>query len=89
MAEKEKKVKCLQPCLERMRTFTSMVYSADGINGTEAVSVKQHLALLLRNKVNQEYSEMCGFVRARMSLAVMISNTLLLRGTRDKEVYIH
>ena len=31
---------------------------------------------------------MCGFVRARMSLAVVRSNTFLLRGARDKEAYI-
>ena len=31
---------------------------------------------------------MCGFVRARMSLAVVRSNTLLLRKARDKKAYI-
>ena len=31
---------------------------------------------------------MCGFVRARMSLAVVRSNTLLLCGARDKYAYI-
>ena len=31
---------------------------------------------------------MCGFVKARMSLAVMRSNTILLRGARDKEAHI-
>ena len=30
---------------------------------------------------------MCGFVRARMSFAVVISNTFLLCGARDKEAY--
>ena len=32
----------------------------------------------------REYSEMCSFVRARMSLAIVRSNSLLLRGPRDK-----
>ena len=36
-AEKEKKDKYLHTCLERRRSFTPMVYSADGIPGTEAV----------------------------------------------------
>ena len=31
---------------------------------------------------------MCGFVRDRMSLSIVKSNTLLLRGARDKETYI-
>ena len=35
-AEKEKKDKYLQPYLERRRLFTPMVYSTDGIPGTEA-----------------------------------------------------
>ena len=65
-----------------------MVYSADGIPGTEAVSAQQHLASLLSNKLKQEYLEMCGFVRARMSLSVVRYNTLLLCGARDKEAYI-
>ena len=31
---------------------------------------------------------MCGFVRARMSLSIVRSNTLILQGARDKETYI-
>ena len=34
-ADKEKKDLYLQACLERRRTFTPMVYSADGITGAE------------------------------------------------------
>ena len=37
-AEKEKKDKYLQTCLEHWRYFTHMVYSVDGIPGTEAVA---------------------------------------------------
>ena len=33
--------------------------------------------------------EMCGLLKARMSLEIMRSNTFLLRGAREKEVYIH
>ena len=62
-----------------------MVYSADGIHGTEAVAAHRRLAPLLSNKLKREYLEMCGFVRARMSLSIVISNTLLLHGARDKE----
>ena len=42
------------------------------------------MAALLSYKLKREYSEMCGFVRARMSLAIVRSNSLLLRGPRDK-----
>ena len=61
-----------------------MVYSADGITGAEALSAQKRLAELLSYKLKRKYSEMCGFVRARMSLAIVRSNSLLLRGPRDK-----
>ena len=53
--EKDKKDKYLQPCLERRCSFTTMVYSVDGIPGTEAVAAHQCLSLLLSNKLKQEY----------------------------------
>ena len=65
-----------------------MVYSSDGILGTETVAAQRRLDSLLSNNLKQEYSEMCVFVRARMSLAIMRSNTLIIRGARYKEVYI-
>ena len=61
-----------------------MVYSADGITGAEALAAQKILAALLSYKLNPEYSEMCGFVRARMSLEIVRSNSLLLRGPREK-----
>ena len=87
-AEKEKKDNYLLPCLYCRGYFNPMMYSSNRISGTEAVSAQQHLASLLSNNLKQEYSEMCVFVRARMSLAIMRSNTLILRGARYKEVYI-
>ena len=64
------------------------MYSTDEISGTEAVVAHQYLVSLLSNNLKREYSEMCSFVRARMSLAIVRFNTLPLRGARDKEVYI-
>ena len=61
-----------------------MVYSADGIPGAEALATQKRLATLLSYKLKREYSEMCGFVRERMSLAIVRSNSLILRGPRDK-----
>ena len=61
-----------------------MVYSADGIPGAEALAVQKGLAALLSYKLKWEYSDMCGFMRARMSLAIVRSNSLLLRGPRNK-----
>ena len=61
-----------------------MVYSVDGIPGSEALAAQKRLAALLSYKLKREYSEMCGFVRARMSLAIVRSNSLLLHGPRYK-----
>ena len=83
-AGKEKKDLYLQACLERRRTFTPMVYSADRIPVAEALAVQKRLAALLIYKLKREYSEMCGFVRARMPLAIVRSNSLLLRAPRNK-----
>ena len=79
-ADKEKKDLYLQACLERRRNFTPMVYSADGIPRAEALAAQKRLAALLSYKLKREYTEMCGFVRAQISLAIVRSNSLLLRG---------
>ena len=83
-AEKEKKDLYLQDFLERRRTFTAIVYSADGIPRAEALAAQKRLAALLSYKLKREYSEMCGFLWTRMSLAIVRSNSLLLCGPRDK-----
>ena len=88
-AEKENKDLYLQACLERRRTFNPMVYSADRITGAEALAAQKRLAALLSYKLKREYYEMCGFVRAMMPLVVVSSNSLLLRGPRNKGVRIH
>ena len=65
-----------------------MVYSADRIPGAEALAAQKRLAALLSYKLKREYSEMCGFVRARMSLSIVRSKSMLLRGPRNKEACI-
>ena len=61
-----------------------MAYSVDGIPGAKALAAQKRLATLLSSKLKREYSEMCGFVWARMSLAIVRSNRLLLRSPRNK-----
>ena len=62
-----------------------LLYStADVIPGAEALAAQKRLAALLSYNMKQEYSEMCGFVRVRMSLAIVRSNSLLLHVPRDK-----
>ena len=49
--DKEKKDLYLQACLERRRTFTPMVYSADGIPRVEALAAQNRLTALLSYKL--------------------------------------
>ena len=53
-AEKEKKDLYLQAFLEIRRTFTPMVYSADGIPGAEALDAQKRLAPLLSYKLKRQ-----------------------------------
>eukprot|EP00957_Ditylum_brightwellii_P208277 15356639-Ditylum_brightwellii.AAC.1 len=52
--------------------------------GAEVQAAMKQMAALLSRMLKREYSEMCGYVKAWMSLAVVCSNALLLQGTRDK-----
>ena len=79
-AKKENKDLYLQTCLERRRNFTPMVYSADGIPRAEALAAQKILDALIWYNLKREYSKMCGFAKARMSLEIVRSNSLLLRG---------
>ena len=61
-----------------------MFYSADRIPGAEALAAHKRLAAVLSYKLKQEYSEMCGFVRARLSLEKVRSTSLLIHDPHDK-----
>ena len=82
--EKDKKDLYLQGCLERRSYFTPMVYSTDGIPGLETLDTQKRLATLLSFKLKREYSDFCVFVRERMSLVIVRSNSLLLHEPCEK-----
>jgi hypothetical protein len=81
--KKEKKDKYLQTCLEMQNDFTPMVYLVDGIAGHKARNAKKRLATHLASKWNRGYSQMVYYVRVWMSIAVVCTNSLLIRGSRD------
>jgi len=83
--EKEKKDKYLRSCHEQRKDFTPMVYSIDGLRGREAAFAEKKLASHLAERWKKDYSQMAYYVRVRMSLAVVRSNTLLLRGSRNRQ----
>ena len=80
--EREKKKKYLEPCLEQRRHFTPFVVSTDGLIGKEAKATLQRLSARLAEKWGKAYSQVCGFVNARMSIAIVRATHLCLRGSR-------
>ena len=62
-----------------------MVYSVEKIPGAEALAAQKGLAALISYNLKREYSEMCGFVRERMSLVIVRSNRLLICSPRGKK----
>jgi hypothetical protein len=81
-AAKAKKNKYLEACIERRRSFTPLVYSIDGMACREAKAFEKRVASLLASKHDRPYSEMVGYVKGRMSIAVVRANTMMLRGSR-------
>ena len=60
----------------------------DGIIVVEALASQKRLSTILTFKLKREYSELCCFVQARMSITIVKSKSLLLRGPRDKDACI-
>ena len=81
--ETEKKKKYLDACLGNCRTFTPLVYSIDGMCGPETAAFGKRLAAKLAEKWQRPYSEVCGYVRSRLSVSLARSTSLLLRGSRQ------
>ena len=81
---KRKKDKYLQACLYRRQSFTPFVYSVDGMAFKEAQAFEKRIASLLSDKWNQTYSKLVGYVRGRMAMSILRSNTVCLRGARVK-----
>jgi hypothetical protein len=79
--EKEKKKKYLGACLEQRRTFTPFVVSTDGLIGKEAKTLLKKLSTLLAEKWGSR-TRKCGYVNARISIAIVRATHICLRGSR-------
>jgi hypothetical protein len=80
--EKDKKNQYLCLCLGMQKDFTPLV--VNGITGREAKNAK-HLAYHLLEKWHKPLPHMVCYVRIRMSIAVVRANSLLIRGSRDRQ----
>ena len=75
-----KKRKNLKACLEARRSFTPLVFSAEGCMGKDTQAAFRRLAALLSNKKwYREYAMTCRYVQARLSLSLLISFLCLIR----------
>ena len=79
--EREKKKKYLEACLEERRHFSPYVCDCYGLLGEEAKAVNKKLAAKLASKWKAPYSATCGFINARVSIAILRATHLCLRGS--------
>jgi hypothetical protein len=79
--KREKKKKYLEACLEQRPHFSPFVVSTDGLLGKESRTYFKKLSMLLAEKWEKPYSEICGYVNAQMSIAMVRATHLCLRGS--------
>ena len=64
-------------------TFTPLVFSATGGAGPAATTFLKRLADKLSEKRNSSYSQTAGWLRCRLSFALLRASLLCLRGSRQ------
>ena len=70
--------------LPRRASFTPLCFSVDGLFGSEADYFMHRLADSLSVKWEKNYSVVMGYVRARLSFAIIRAALLCVRGSRTK-----
>ena len=81
--EREKKTKYGVHCERQRKHFTPLVFSVDGLMGSECRAATKHLAALLASKWMRTYSKVCGFVRSRLLLVLARSASWCLQWDRN------
>ena len=71
----------MQACQNRHATFTPLCVSVDGMLGSEAVFFVKRFSDFLSAKWERPYN---GWVRARLSFAILRAALLCVRGSRTK-----
>ena len=77
-----KKNKYLSACLLQRRHFTPLITSVDGLVEKEGVAYCQRLASKLADKWQKPYSSVMGYVKARLSIALVRAVHLTIMGSR-------
>ena len=82
--EVEKKRKYRSACEERRASFTPLCMSVDGLLACEAHHFVKAVGWQLALKWETSYSQVVGWVRARLSFAILRASILCLRGSRTR-----
>jgi hypothetical protein len=82
VAEHLNKKKHLQPCLDQRRRFTPFSVSVDGLIGKEVKTVLKVLAARTATKAGKTHSNVMGYMRTRLSKAIVRATHVCLRGSR-------
>ena len=64
--------------------FTPFVTSVDGLLHREAEHFLKRMATCVASKWKKSYAQTCGYIRARLSFAIIRAASLCLRGSRVK-----
>ena len=83
-ARDEKKAKYNEAAEARRATFTPVIATCDGIFDHEATAYMKRLSTLLSSKWNQNYSQVHGWLKARMQVCILRSVSLCIRGSRTR-----
>ena len=79
-----KKGKYAAEAESRRASFTPIIATCEGIFENEAITYFKRLSALLSEKWKKPYSQVVGWVRARIQLCIIRSISLCLRGSRTK-----
>ena len=65
-------------------TFTPFVTSVDGLLHWETEHFLKRMATCVASKWKKSYAQTCGYIRARISFAIIRAASLCLKGSRVK-----
>jgi hypothetical protein len=79
----QKKKKYLEVCLKQRHHFTTFMVSINGLLGREVNTLLKKLSSVLAEKWQKSFpeEEVCGYVNAHMSIAMVQATHLCLRGS--------
>ena len=82
--EKGKELKHKSACEATRRDFAPFIVSTDGCLGEGAQAFLRRLGRRLAAKWQRAYSQVFGFIKARMSVAILRASSQFLRGPRTR-----